>query len=238
MEEAVVGAAGALVICIGGSPVISCRCEGASPWWPRMGPIGANPGAVRVCGRGPRRQHRHIRPAAGMSPGGARFLLRNQNLLHLVFKWRLNTKHSGQIRATQVLFDAQKGAPKRQQKQPPAGAAAAYPRTFHRLSTSFSTVSPPTDGSGRVAHLRQRFSSGSNGRFVMHRSSRRLPVDRVRCSNSNAAAAAAVALGRRRATAGGAAKGAPGDVHGSVQGHAARAATRAGGRAAFSPGAA
>jgi hypothetical protein len=39
-------------------------------------------------------------------------MLVNQNLLHLVFKWLVNTKNSGEVAVWQALFDAQRYAPK------------------------------------------------------------------------------------------------------------------------------
>ena len=46
-------------------------------------------------------------------------------------------------------------AGKRQQKQPTAAPIRAYPTSFHRRSTGLSTLEQPTNGDGRVAHLRQ-----------------------------------------------------------------------------------
>jgi len=50
--------------------------------------------------------------AADGGPRGDRFLLVNQNLLHLVFKLLLNTKNSSQRPEWQGLFGAQRGGPK------------------------------------------------------------------------------------------------------------------------------
>src|SRR5947208_3412864 len=44
--------------------------------------------------------------------GDLGIFLRNQNLLYLVFKCRINTNHSSSWSTMQVLFDAQKGGPK------------------------------------------------------------------------------------------------------------------------------
>ncbi len=79
--------------------------------------------------------------AWGLSGKVHRNPLVNQNLLYLVFMWRLNTKHSGSRQASQGLFCAPEGARKRQEKQPPAAIPAAYPRAVHRLSTALSTTS-------------------------------------------------------------------------------------------------
>ena len=43
-----------------------------------------------------------------MPHGGIRFMQSNQNLLYLVLKCGLNTKHSGSRQRVQALFDAQK----------------------------------------------------------------------------------------------------------------------------------
>ena len=51
-------------------------------------------------------------PFPGALRGGLGFSLRNQNLLYLVFKCRINTNHSSSWSTMQVLFDAQKGGPK------------------------------------------------------------------------------------------------------------------------------
>jgi hypothetical protein len=56
-----------------------------------------------------------------------------------VFKWLLNTKHSGSGRPLQGFFVHITGAQKQQEKQPPAGIPMAYPRGIHRLSTGLST---------------------------------------------------------------------------------------------------
>ena len=90
--------------------------------------------------------HSFDHPACGrpwlsrVVPPVPRNLLVNQNLLYLVFKCMLNTKHSG-WRPTPQVFSAHKiGAQKRHEKQRPAGLVAAYARCFHRQSTGLSTV--------------------------------------------------------------------------------------------------
>jgi hypothetical protein len=56
-----------------------------------------------------------------------------------VFKWLLNTKHSGSGRPLQGFFVHRKGVQKQQEKQPSAAIPMAYPRGMHRLSTTLST---------------------------------------------------------------------------------------------------
>jgi hypothetical protein len=69
--------------------------------------------------------------------GGARILLANQNLLHLVFKWLLNTKHSGEVGTWQALFDAQKRGAKTTTKTAACGGNSGisndFPPAIHRL---------------------------------------------------------------------------------------------------------
>ncbi len=77
-------------------------------------------------------------PWGGTCSGSdARILVANQNLLHLVFKCLMNTKHSGQVDAWQALFDAQNAGPKTTAKTAFC-AALSYlsnvrPPTIHRL---------------------------------------------------------------------------------------------------------
>ena len=68
---------------------------------------------------------------------GARILVANQNLLHLVFKCLLSTKHSSAGGAWQALFDAQEGGRKTTTKTGPwilvSRISKHLPPCIHRL---------------------------------------------------------------------------------------------------------
>jgi len=101
---------------------------------------------------------RRLRPCPvvwSLSVGVHRNLLVNQNLLYLVFKWGLNTKHSGSGRAPQGFFVHRRGAPKRPPIRAFAGIPAAYPRAIHRLSTISST----TFAADERCHQRCKFAT-------------------------------------------------------------------------------
>ena len=77
-------------------------------------------------------------PSRGIAACGVpSFLLANQNLLHLVLKCLMNTKHSGPAGAWQVLFDAQNGGRKRTTKTAHCGAVPGIsthvPPAIHRV---------------------------------------------------------------------------------------------------------
>lgn len=91
------------------------RVSGLRAW---ISPVGAVPG-----GHGRR--------------GRARFLVANQNLLHLVLKCLMSTKHSGEAGAWQALFDAQAGGRKTTAKTADCGAVSGIckrvPPHIHRV---------------------------------------------------------------------------------------------------------
>ena len=102
----------------------------------------------------------------GAAPGwrdrqeGSPFLLANQNLLYLVLKCLMSTKHSGWGALGKRYLMHRRGVEKRQQKQPIAAPFAAYPRTFHRLFTGLSTGRPADERLRDVAVLRQTRGAG------------------------------------------------------------------------------
>ena len=78
------------------------------------------------------------RGATGRLTRRVRNPLMNQNLLYLVFKCLLNTKHSGSGRWPQVLFHAQQRCGKRTRKtgrwRPPPGICNDNPPLVHRVA--------------------------------------------------------------------------------------------------------
>jgi hypothetical protein len=97
---------------------LKAKLDAALRGHPRLSPVGLPSG----------------RPAR---PGLPRILLDNQNLLYLVFKCLMNTKHSGQSGGRQGVFDAQNGCIKTTTKTGSCGAVAGIstnvPPLFHRL---------------------------------------------------------------------------------------------------------
>jgi hypothetical protein len=64
-------------------------------------------------------------------------MLANQNLLHLVFKWLVNKKNSGEVAVWQALFDAQRYGAKTTTNSPHARwHIHALPLLFHGLATA------------------------------------------------------------------------------------------------------
>ena len=153
-EGAVVGAAGALAICMGGSPVISCRCEGASRGSPRCERHSRKPASGAGFRARPRRQplargpRRWPGAGAGLS---ARYLLRNQNLLHLVFKCRINTKHSGRPAQSQGFLMHNTGARRNDNKN--SRLAGAHRGISPGSSTACPPASPPELPTTARAHV-------------------------------------------------------------------------------------
>jgi hypothetical protein len=97
-----------------------------------------------------------------VASGVPRIMLANQNLLHLVLKCQMSTKHSRARRALQALFRAQRGGRKTTTKTADCGAVSRVSthlpprihRVVHRIA-SRRTVAPD------VAVLRQRERRGA-----------------------------------------------------------------------------
>ena len=103
-------------------------------------------------------------------PRGVHFLLPNQNLLYMVLKYSLNTKHSGSERLVQAVFDTQKRGWKTTGKTAVCGACAPLftipPPAFHRLFHRFRDLIQPTNGSRalRICDKRARPTAKINAR--------------------------------------------------------------------------